>query len=447
MLVNRRSPLFALWAAALFLLLGVPGAPASAQPKVRLGKSNLLGGISARHGATFKTQRGWQVRHLKLDRAIGRNSIYVTDDKGQTRHYEQSPKSGEVERKNSHQSFKNGAYREVGKFNPGDVRLRTTTAGSGVDKPVHGIMHLGPVNGAENTRSISFQPKGNDGRFQAARHGTLRLGAPRFGLRSARTIPKPRPAAAARTKEGKPDIQREPLLRSLGLKVITPKKGSSYVRRGRRYNPDAAKVEGVTLVKGHKVKGKGYRRAHLRKLPGSRVKLDFLAGTHVRSAADQLVATANRTGKQAIGLFNGTAIYAKPGDAAGKVVGRWDDRMSKKAARARAARAARPARPQKPKPSAAELLARRGNLLNQRRASTGPKLQAQLEKKAAAAGYRAWDFYGVTNLRGAGEIAAFAKHYASVYPKVAKDNILFAAGSGRVVPGTEALWRKAAEGL
>jgi hypothetical protein len=53
----------------------------------------------------------------------------------------------------------------------------------------------------------------------------------------------------------------------------------------------------------------------------------------------------------------------------------------------------------------------------------------------------------VTNLRGAGEIAAFARHYASVYPKVAKDNIQFAVASGRVVEGTEAYWRKAAEGL
>jgi hypothetical protein len=142
---------------------------------------------------------------------------------------------------------------------------------------------------------------------------------------------------------------------------VTPKKGGSYLRRGKYYNSDAAMVEGVTLVKGHKVKGKGYRRAHLRKRPGSRVKLDFLAGTHVRRAADQLVSTANRTGKQAIGLFNGTAIYAKPGDAAKKVVARWDARMDKKAERARAAAAAKPKRPQKPKPSAAEVLARRGN--------------------------------------------------------------------------------------
>jgi hypothetical protein len=194
MFVNRRSLHLALWAAVV-LLVGAFGTPASAQPKFRLNKSNLLGGISTRHGATFKTKQGYQVRHLNLRGTLGRNSVYVTDDKGRTRGYEHSPKSGEIKRTGSHQSFGNGAYREVGKFNPGDRRLRTTTAGAGVDKPVHGIMNLGPIDGAANTRSISFQPRSSDGRFQTARRGTLRLGAPRFGLRPTRAPKKARPAA------------------------------------------------------------------------------------------------------------------------------------------------------------------------------------------------------------------------------------------------------------
>jgi hypothetical protein len=224
----------------------------------------------------------------------------------------------------------------------------------------------------------------------------------------------------------------------LGIQKIQPKNARPYLRRGPSFSQDRLKVEGLTWVSGHGVDGQGYRRAHLRTLPTKRVRLRFGAGTYVKDAARELVDTADATGKLAIGLFNGTAIYAKPGDATGPVVARWRTRSDKKAAAYRAKHPYKPTPAPKPPTH---------NLLDQRKTTTGPQLQGELERKAAKAGYRAWDYYAVQNLTGKGEIAAFARHYVQVYPKVAKGNMKFCVDGGRVMPGTEGYWRDALQGL
>jgi len=231
---------------------------------------------------------------------------------------------------------------------------------------------------------------------------------------------------------------KRPELSQLGIQKIEPKNARPYLRRGPSFSQDKLRVEGVTWVAGHSVDGQGYRRAHLRTLHTKRVRLRFAGGTHVKEAAAQLVDTANATGKLAIGMFNGTAIYAKPGDAKGPVVDRWQTRSDKKAAAYHAKHPYKPA--PEPKPPT-------HNLLDQRKITTGAGLQGELERKAAKAGYRAWDYYAVQNLTGKGEIAAFARHYVQAHPKVALKNMEFCVKGGRVMPGTEGYWRAALQGL
>jgi hypothetical protein len=249
-------------------------------------------------------------------------------------------------------------------------------------------------------------------------------------------LPKPvvRPQLTAAPKRVEPRLE----LGRLGIQRIQPKNARPYLRRGPSFSQDRLKVEGLTWVSGHRVDGQGYRRAHLRTLPTKRVKIRFGGGTHVKDAAAQLVDTANTTGKLAIGLFNGTAIYAKPGERPGMGVDRWRTRSDKKAAAYRAKH------PYKPSPAPK---APTHNLLDQRKITTGAGLQGELERKSAKAGYRAWDYYAVQNLTGKQEIAAFARHYVQAFPRVAKGNMEFCVNGGRVMPGTEGYWRDALQGL
>lgn len=71
-------------------------------------------------------------------------------------------------------------------------------------------------------------------------------------------------------------------------------------------------------------------RVHLQKTANANTTLRFLGGTPVARAAQQLVATATRTGKPAMGLFVGTMLYAKPGNSVKTVVGRWSNRREQK---------------------------------------------------------------------------------------------------------------------
>jgi hypothetical protein len=129
-----------------------------------------------------------------------------------------------------------------------------------------------------------------------------------------------------------------------GVQTITPRSGRPYLRRGPKFAADQAKFDGYTWIKGHMVKGQNYRRAHLRSVGKGWDRVDFFGGVHISEASRQIASRAQQTGRLTMGLFNGTVVYARPGDTPKQAQGRWQARMDQKSAKDRVKADAREAR-------------------------------------------------------------------------------------------------------
>jgi hypothetical protein len=164
--------------------------------------------------------------------------------------------------------------------------------------------------------------------------------------------------------KGPVNFRNQAVQKQLGVRTVEPQNRRSYLQRASSSFEDRAKFQGYTWVKGHMVKGKGYRRAHLRKvdtvsstklktsdpdiytvrLGRKATRVEFGAGTYLPHAAEKLVGIAQQLKKPAMGLFNGTLIYAKPGETAAAAQARYDTRREQKYASARKRMEAKKAR-------------------------------------------------------------------------------------------------------
>jgi hypothetical protein len=155
--------------------------------------------------------------------------------------------------------------------------------------------------------------------------------------------------------KGPVNFRNQAVQKQLGVRTVEPQNRRSYLQRASSSFEDRAKFQGYTWVKGHMVKGQGYRRAHLRQvdkvsstkfktsdpdiytvsLGKKATRVEFGAGTHVSAAAKKLVGIADQLKKPAMGLFNDTLIYAKPGEKPAAAEARWDARREQKYAPAR----------------------------------------------------------------------------------------------------------------